>query len=287
LNYLNALVQGVMLGGLYALFATGLALIFGVMRLVNIAHGDLIVLAAYLGLSVVQFLGLHPLATLLIVAPAMCGLGYLLQRGIFNRTLGGDLLPPLLVSFGLSVIVQNGLQQVFTADSRRLQAGALEVASLELPGHIAVGILPLMTFLAAIAIMGALQFLFYRTPLGRALRATSDDQSAAKLMGIDNRHIYGIAMALAFAVIAIAGIFLGMGTNFDPASGPARLLFAFEAVIIGGLGNMWGALLGGIIIGVAQTIGAEINPANQVLAGHLVFLAILLFRPEGLLPKVS
>jgi branched-chain amino acid transport system permease protein len=285
LNYLNAFVQGVMLGGLYALFATGLALIFGVMRLVNIAHGDLIVLAAYLGLSVVQVFGLHPLAALLVVAPVMGVLGYLLQRGIFNRTLGGDILPPLLVSFGLSVIIQNGLQQVFTADSRRLQAGVLEVASLELPGHIAVGILPLMTFLAAITIIGALQFLFYRTPLGRALRATSDDQTAARLMGIDNRHIYGIAMAAAFVVIAAAGIFLGMGTNFDPASGPSRLLFAFEAVIIGGLGNMWGALIGGVIIGVAQTVGAEIDPANQVLAGHLVFLAILLFRPEGLLPK--
>jgi branched-chain amino acid transport system permease protein len=285
LNYLNAFVQGVMLGGLYALFATGLALIFGVMRLVNIAHGDLIVLAAYLGLSVVQLFGLHPLVALLVVAPAMGVLGYLLQRGIFNRTLGGDILPPLLVSFGLSVIIQNGLQQVFTADSRRLQAGVLEVASLELPGHIAVGILPLMTFLAAITIIGALQFLFYCTPLGRALRATSDDQTAARLMGIDNRHIYAIAMAAAFVVIAAAGIFLGMGTNFDPASGPARLLFAFEAVIIGGLGNMWGALIGGVIIGVAQTVGAEIDPANQVLAGHLVFLAILLFRPEGLLPK--
>ena len=287
MNYLNAFVQGVMLGGLYALFATGLALIFGVMRLVNIAHGDLIVLAAYLGLSIVELLGLHPLAALLAVVPAMGVLGYLLQRGIFNRTLGGDLLPPLLVSFGLSVIIQNVLQQVFTADSRRLQAGGLEVASLELPGHVAVGILPLTTFLAAIAIIGALQFLFYRTPLGRALRATSDDQTAAKLMGIDNRHIYGIAMAVALGVIAIAGIFLGMGTNFDPASGPARLLFAFEAIIIGGLGNMWGALIGGIIMGVAQTIGAEIDPASQVLAGHLVFLAILLFRPEGLLPKTG
>ena len=287
MNYLNAFVQGVMLGGLYALFATGLALIFGVMRLVNIAHGDLIVLAAYLGLSIVELLGLHPLAALVAVVPAMGVLGYLLQRGIFNRTLGGDLLPPLLVSFGLSVIIQNVLQQVFTADSRRLQAGGLEVASLELPGHVAVGILPLTTFLAAIAIIGALQFLFYRTPLGRALRATSDDQTAAKLMGIDNRHIYGIAMAVALGVIAIAGIFLGMGTNFDPASGPARLLFAFEAIIIGGLGNMWGALIGGIIMGVAQTIGAEIDPASQVLAGHLVFLAILLFRPEGLLPKTG
>jgi branched-chain amino acid transport system permease protein len=287
LNFLNAIVQGVMLGGLYALFATGLALIFGVMRLVNIAHGDLIVLAAYLCLVVMQASGLHPLAALAIVVPAMSGLGYLTQRGIFNRTLGGDLLPPLLVSFGLSVIIQNGLQQIFTADSRRLQSGALATASLELPGHIAIGILPLATFLVAIVIIGLLQFLFFWTPLGRALRATSDDQSTAKLMGIDNAHIYALAMALAFAVIAVAGVFLGMGTNFDPSSGPARLLFAFEAVIVGGLGNMWGALLGGIIIGVAQTVGAEINPADQILAGHLVFLAILVFRPEGLLPKIG
>src|SRR4051812_47181792 len=121
--WLNVIIQGVLLGGLYAMFAAGLSLIFGVMRLVNIAHGDLIVLAAYLALVTTQALGVNPIASLLLVAPVMAAIGYGLQRLLLNRTLGDDLLPPLLVTFGLSVIIQNALLELFTADSRRLQAG--------------------------------------------------------------------------------------------------------------------------------------------------------------------
>jgi branched-chain amino acid transport system permease protein len=284
--YLNALIQGVLLGGLYALFAAGLSLIFGVMRLVNIAHGDLIVLTAYVALLAMQALGLPALPSLIVVVPVMAALGYLLQRLLFNRTLGDDLLPPLLVTFGLSVIIQNGLLEAFTADSRRLQAGALEVASIRLGEAVSVGILPLIQFATAVALIAALQLLFYRTAWGRAFRATSDDRAVAELMGLDTRHVFGLAMALSLAVVAVAGVFIAIRTNFDPAIGPARLIFGFEAVIIGGLGSLWGTLAGGIILGVAQAIGAELDPGWQVLAGHIAFLAILAVRPQGLFPKV-
>jgi branched-chain amino acid transport system permease protein len=287
MQWFNIVLQGVLIGGLYAMFAAGLSLIFGVMRLVNIAHGDLIVLAAYVSLMVTQAIGVDPLTSLLLVVPVMAVIGYALQRGLLNRTLGDDLLPPLLVTFGLSIIIQNGLLELFTADSRRLQAGAIEVQAFELLQGVWIGVLPLLQFAIAVAVIAGLQVLFYRTALGRAFRATSDDPSVAQLMGLDTRHVFAMAMAMSLAVIAIAGVFLAVRTNFDPAIGPARLIFGFEAVIIGGLGSMWGTLAGGIILGVSQAIGAQIDPGWQLLAGHIVFLAILAVRPQGFFPKVS
>ena len=287
MQWLNVILQGVLIGGLYAMFAAGLSLIFGVMRLVNIAHGDLIVLAAYVALLVTQGLGIDPLTSLLVVVPIMAAIGYALQRGLLNYTLGDDLLPPLLVTFGLSVIIQNGLLELFTADSRKLQAGAIEIQTFEVMQGVWIGMLPLIQFAVAVAVIAGLQVLFYKTALGRAFRATSDDQAVAQLMGLDTRHVFAMAMALSLAIIAIAGVFLAVRTNFDPAIGPARLIFGFEAVIIGGLGNMWGTLAGGVILGVSQAIGAQIDPGWQLLAGHIVFLAILAVRPQGLFPKVS
>jgi branched-chain amino acid transport system permease protein len=287
MHWINIILQGVLTGGLYALFAAGLSLIFGVMRLVNIAHGDLIVLAAYLALVVTNTLGLNPLMSIIIVAPLMAAIGYGLQRILLNRTLGDDLLPPLLVTFGLSVIIQNGLLELFTADSRKLQAGSIEVDSIQIGAGLAIGALPLIQFVVALAVIAALQVIFYRTAFGRAFRATSDDRDVAQLMGLDNRHVYALAMALSMAVVAIAGVLLAVRTNFDPSIGPARLIFGFEAVIIGGLGSMWGTLAGGIILGVAQAIGAQINPGWQLLAGHIAFLFIVALRPEGLFPKVQ
>jgi branched-chain amino acid transport system permease protein len=286
MQWVNTIVQGVLTGGLYAMFAAGLSLIFGVMRLVNIAHGDFIVLAAYLALVVTETIGLDPLASLIIVVPIMAAIGYILQRALLNRTLGEDLLPPLLVTFGLSVIIQNALLLEFTADSRRLQAGALEVASWDLGQGVSIGVLPLLQFVAAVVVIGALQLLFYRTAFGRAFRATSDDPSVAQLMGLDNRHVFALAMALSLAVVAIAGVLLAVRTNFDPSIGPARLIFGFEAVIIGGLGNLWGTLAGGVVLGVAQAIGAKLDPGWQLLAGHLAFLLVLAVRPEGLFPRI-
>src|SRR5215831_3645722 len=286
MDWLNIILQGVLVGGLYAMFAAGLSLIFGVMRLVNIAHGDLIVLAAYLALVVTETLGIGPLLSLVIVVPIMALIGYALQRGILNRTLGPDLLPPLLVTFGLSIIIQNGLLELFTADSRKLQAGPIEVDSIHVGAGVAIGTLPLIQFVVAIAVIAALQAIFYRTAIGRAFRATSDDRSIAQLMGLDNRHVYALAMALSLAVVAIAGVLLAVRANFDPSIGPARLLFGFEAVIIGGLGSLWGTLVGGIVLGVAQAIGAEIDPGWQLLAGHLAFLLVLAVKPEGLFPRI-
>ena len=285
--WLNVILQGVLTGGLYAMFAAGLSLIFGVMRLVNIAHGDLIVLAAYIALIASAALGINPLLSLIVVVPAMALIGYVLQRGLLNRTIGDDLLPPLLVTFGLSIILQNGLLEVFTADSRKLQAGMIEVATLQVTQGVWVPLLPLLQFAVAVGVIGGLQLLFYRTALGRAFRATSDDQPVAQLMGLDTRHVFALAMALSLAVIAIAGVFLAVRANFDPSIGPARLIFGFEAVIIGGLGSLWGTLAGGVILGVSQAIGAQIDPGWQLLAGHIVFLLTLALRPQGLFPRMS
>jgi len=284
--WVNAILQGVLIGGLYALFAAGLSLIFGIMRLVNIAHGDFIVLAAFVGLIVTSTLGLHPLAALIVVIPVMALLGYLLQYFVLNKTMGDDILPPLLVTFGLSVIVQNVLLERFSADPQKLDAGGLETSSIAV-GALNIGVLPLLMFAVAVGVIAALQWLFYHTALGRAFRATSDNADIAQLMGLNKKHVFALAMALSFAVVAIAGIFLGTRTSFDPASGPGRLIFGFEAVIIGGLGNLWGTLFGGIILGVAQGIGAQINPGWQQLAGHLAFLAVLAVRPNGLFPRVK
>ncbi len=285
--WVNIIIQGILVGGLYALFAAGLSLIFGVMRLVNIAHGDLIVAAAFLAWSVVQATGLNPLVSLIVVVPIAMAFGYALQRGILNRTLGKDILPPLLVTFGLSVILQNGLLELFTADSRKLNAGGIETASFPLLPGVAIGYLPLLQFIVAVLVIWGLQYLFYNTALGRAFRATSDDSETVLLMGLDQRKVYAWAMALCMGVVAIAGVFLGVRSNFDPFMGPGRLIFGFEAVIIGGLGNLWGTLVGGVILGVSQAVGAQINPGWQVLAGHLVFLVVLAFRPMGLFPRID
>ncbi len=282
--WVDTLVQGILLGGLYALFAAGLSLVFGIMRLVNLAHGDLIVLGCYVILVVVTTLGINPFLAALLAAPFMFILGWGLQKLVLNRTLGEDILPPLLVTFGLSIVIQNGLLEGFSADSQRISVGALETASVSI-GSISMGVMPLMTFGSAILVIVALNQLFYRTAIGRAFRATSDDATTASLMGIRPDRVFASATAIAMLVVTIAALYLGTRANFDPSIGPARLIYAFEAVIIGGLGSLWGTLIGGIIIGVAQTVGAAINPEWQILAGHVAFLIVLLVRPRGLFPR--
>ncbi|GAB4250992.1 MAG: branched-chain amino acid ABC transporter permease [Thermoleophilia bacterium] len=282
MDLLNNVVQGLLLGGLYALFATGLSIIFGVMRLVNLAHGDLSVIAAYVALVAVDVLGLNPFLSLVLVVPVMFILGYGLQRFVLNHTLEGGPMPPLLVTFGLSIIIQNLLLEIFSADSRGLDAGRIEDAAITVTSRLAVGWFPMLTLVVAVTVLAGLQLFLERTQLGRGFRATSDDQRAAQLMGIDNRHLYSLALAIALATVAVAGVFLGIRTTFSPSVGPTRLIFAYEAVIIGGLGSLWGTLAGGMVLGVAQTIGAQLSPGWAVLAGHLVFLAVLVFRPNGL-----
>jgi branched-chain amino acid transport system permease protein len=283
--WINTIIQGALVGGLYALFATGLSLMFGVMRIINIAHGDFIILAAYFAIVVTETLGVDPLVAVVFVAPLMFGLGYALQRGLLNLTLGGDILRPLLVTFGLSVVVQNLLLEGFSADSRRLQVPWLETASVRIGEHLAMGVMPAVVFTVAVITIAALEALLYWTDLGRAFRATSDDSDMARLYGVNNRHVYAMATAIALAVVSIAGILFGIRTIFDPTIGPARLLYAFEVVIIGGLGSLWGTLAGGVILGVAQALGGAFDPSWDTLAGHVVFLIVLLVRPRGLIPR--
>ena len=284
LGWIDTLLQGILLGGLYSLYATGLSVIFGIMRLVNLAHGDLIVLGAFLILAATSA-GVPLAVACVVVVPLMFVVGYALQSVLLNRALGRNILPPLLITFGLSIIVQNGLLETFSADTRRLDVGPLQSASLPLGGGIAIGVMPLICLLSAIAVILLLNGVFYRTAVGRAFRATSDDVEIAQLMGINNRSIYAMTMGIALAVCAVAGFFLGARANFDPSIGPARLLYAFEAVIIGGVGSLWGTLAGGIVVGVAQTIGAHIDPEWQILTGHVAFLIVLVIRPRGLFPR--
>lgn len=282
---LNAIVQGILLGGLYALFAAGLSLVFGVMRIVNLAHGDLALVGAFLAFALVDRLALHPFVTLLVVVPALAATGFALQAGVLNHTLRGGELPPLLATFGLAIVLQNVMQEAFSADQRGLDAGAIENSSISLGGDVAIGWLPLLTLVIAAAVIVAMYLLLGRTQLGRAFRAASDDPEAAEVVGIDQRKLYAVATAIALATVGVAGVLLGIRTSFGPTDGAAQLIFAFEAVIIGGLGNLWGTLVGGIVLGVAQTVGAQIDPAYGVLAGHVVFLVVLVLRPTGLFPK--
>jgi branched-chain amino acid transport system permease protein len=280
---LNAIVQGILLGGLYALFAAGLSLMFGVMRLVNLAHGDIAVVAAFGALLAVEGLDVHPFVALLIVVPIAAVVGYLTQRGLLSRTVGPSPLPALLVTFGLAVILQNLLLVAFQANDRRLPVGDLTQQSVTV-GPVSVGIFSLIVFAAAVALLGGLSLFLARTSLGRVIRATRDDPGAVPLMGVNPRHVYGIATGIAFASVAVAGIAYGVRTTFTPTSGATLLIFAFEAVIIGGLGRLWGTLVGGVILGLAQTVSAQVfGPAWLILSGHLVFLLVLALRPQGVL----
>jgi branched-chain amino acid transport system permease protein len=283
-TYLNLIIQGVLLGGLYAIFALGLSLSVGVMRFVNIAHGDFIVLVSFLLLTIATALHINVLLALVLMIPVAFGGGWLLQRVLLQRVIGPNVLLPLLVTFGLSIIVQNGLLQGFGADTRTLSAGSLDTASLHVGGFY-VGLLPVLTFALAVALVVGFDWLLYRSRIGASIRAVADDVAAADLIGLSSVRVYAIAMGIVGVTVAIAACFMGLRMNFDATSGPSRLLVAFEVVVLGGLGSLRGTLLGGIILGIAQTIGGQIDGAWQVLAGHLVFLVIFLLRPQGLLPR--
>jgi branched-chain amino acid transport system permease protein len=285
MTWVNAIVQGILLGGLYALFATGLSLAFGVMRFVNLAHGDLAILAAFITMSFSTTLDISPLVALAVVLPGAFLFGYLLQRLVFDRVVGVDPAFQIVATFGLGVVIQNLLYEKYTADTQGLDVGALETSSIKINDQISVGWLPLVTLLCAIAVLAGLALFMRHTKTGRAFRATSDDAAAARLMGVDVRRIFSVSMALAIATVALAGVLFGTRSSFDPFVGPARLIYAFEAVIIGGLGSLWGTLIGGIILGVAQSVGRQIDPQWGELAGHAVFLAVLAVRPTGLFGK--
>jgi branched-chain amino acid transport system permease protein len=282
-SWVNAVTQGILLGGLYALFACGLSLLFGVVRVVNLAHGDFAVLAAYLALVVITTTHVPVLLTFVIVAPLFALFGYGVQRLIIQKSLEVSPLTTLLVTFGLSVVIQNALLVFASADSHSFDLGRLTSASLRITPELSIAYVSLIIFATAVVVLIGLQLFLSRTATGRQIRAAADDQEAASIAGVDTHHLFGIAAAIAFASVALAGLALGTYSSFDPSAGPPRLIFAFEAVIIGGVGSLWGTLVGGIILGVAQTVGAQIDPSGGVLAGHLVFLAVLALRPQGLI----
>jgi branched-chain amino acid transport system permease protein len=283
-TFLNLLVQGVLIGGLYALFALGLSLSLGVMRFVNIAHGDMIVLFSFVILSLTGLLGWSPFLVALILVPAAFLAGYVLQRFLLQRTVGKGILPVLLVTFGLSIIIQNGLLEGYGPNTRKLSGGAIELAAFQV-GPIDIGVYPLLVFGLAVALIAGLDAFLYRTAVGARIRAVSDDPAAADLIGLTSARIYPIAMGVIAITMLAAASCMSVWTNFDPAIGPSRLLAAFEAVVLGGLGSLWGTLAGGVIIGIAQNLGSQIDASWQILAQHLVFLAALVLRPQGLFAR--
>jgi branched-chain amino acid transport system permease protein len=283
-TWINAIIQGILLGGLYAMFACGLSLLFGVMKVINLAHGDLAILAGYLAVGVIAVTHIPAVWSFIIVVPLFAALGYLAQRTLIQASLSRGVLTTLLVTFGLSVVIENGLQQFFSANSHTLPIGSLISDSLRLGPHLTIAYLNLVIFLVAVIVLLGLQYFLSSSRPGRLIRAVADDREAAQLAGADYRHIFGIAAAIAFATVALAGIAYGMYTSFDPSSGTTALLllFAFEAVVIGGLGSLWGTLVGGILLGVVQQLGAQVNSNDQILAGQLLFLLILVIRPQGI-----
>jgi branched-chain amino acid transport system permease protein len=282
--WVNAIVQGILLGGLYALFACGLSLMFGVMRVVNLAHGDFAVLAAYLALAIITGLHVPVLWSALVVAPLFGMVGYLVQRFIIQRSLDVSPLTTLLVTFGLSIVIQNGLLEGLSANSQSLPSGSLASASFQVNSQLSIGYESVIVFAVAVVVLVCLQLFLSRARLGREVRAAADDQEAATIVGVNVRHVYGVTAAIAFATVALAGVAFGMYSSFNPAAGPQRLIFAFEAVVIGGVGSLWGTLAGGIILGLAQVLGSQVDTSFGVLAGHLVFLIVLALRPNGLIP---
>jgi branched-chain amino acid transport system permease protein len=282
--WVNAIIQGLLTGGLYALFACGLSLLFGVMTVVNLAHGDLAVVAGYIGVGIIAVTHVPVLWSIPIVVVLMAVLGYVLQRSLLEAAISRGELTTLIVTFGLSIIIENGLQQFFTANSRGIGVGdSFVTASFSIGSQITIAYLPLGIFILAVIVLLGLQLFMSRSKYGRLIRAVADDREAAQLSGADYRHVFGIAAAIAFGTVAIAGIADGITTTLSPTIGTDTiLLFAFASVVIGGLGSLWGTLLGGIILGVAQALGAVHNPNWEPLAGYAVFLLVLVVRPQGL-----
>jgi len=282
---IETLLQGVLLGGLYCLFALGQSLMFGVMRLTNTAQGDFIVLGAYAAIAASSVLAVSPWLLAVALLPLAFGFGYLLQRLVLNGTLGRDPLPSLVVTFGLSMVIQNGLLEAFSADPRSIETAGLNTQSLALPGGVAVGVLPLLIFAIAAAATAGLQWFFGHTNMGLAFRAVSDDREIAEAMGLDAHRVYARATGMAFGLIALAGVLQAMRTTVAPSDGPLLLLFAFESVIIGGMGSFWGTFVGALLLGTTQQIGFRLDPGWGIWLGHIVFLGVLVVRPQGLFPR--
>jgi len=280
----NDIIQGVLLGGLFALFACGLSLLYGVVGVINLAHGDFAVLGAYIAVALIPNVPYNALWAVPLVIPIMVAVGYAMQRGVFARSLAVSPITTLLVTFGLSTVIENALLEGFSDNSHSLSIGSLVTSSFHIGSQISISYLRLGILVIAVLVLGGLQLMLSRTSIGRQIRAVSDDREAAAVSGIRTGHVAGIAAAIAFGTVALAGIAYGTVSQFNPYSGASLLLFSFEAVIIGGLGSLWGTLVGGMVLGVAQTLGPLVISGSGALAGHLVFLLILAVRPSGFLP---
>src|SRR4051812_23462991 len=270
MTWVNAVLQGIFLGGLYALFACGLSLLFGVMRIINLAHGDLAVLGAFLIWQISTSFGINPFLALIPTLVVMLVFGYLLQKTMLTRSLRGGPLIPLLATFGLSIVIQNGLLQVFSADVRSLggQAGPIAHASWKVTDQLSIPVLGVVVLATAVAVLGGLQLVLRRTGFGREMRATAQDADTAGLVGVPSSAVYARVTAIAVATATLAGMFLALRSTFSAASGPTQLIFAFEAVVIGGPGSPWGTPRGGILLGGAPTAGAPFGPPGALLARH-------------------
>ncbi len=283
--WLNVIVSGVLLGGFYALFACGLSLMFGVMKIINLAHGDMAVVAGYTAVFLVPKFHLPEVWSFIVVVPLFALLGYVVQRTLFQKSIDRDPFTTLLVTFGLSVVIENLLLEIYTANAQSINIGSLIAKSWQVNNTIYVSYLSLTVLIVSVVVLAALQLFLSKTSTGRQIRAVSDDREAAQLCGTNYRHIFGIASSLAFATVALAGIAFGMYTSLDPTSGGVNLLYAFETVVIGGIGSLWGTLVGGILLGIAQQFGAHFNEQYTVLAGNILFLIVLAIRPQGLFGK--
>jgi branched-chain amino acid transport system permease protein len=280
MNFVNAIIQGILLGGYYAMIACGLSFMMGVMKIINLAHGSLAIVAAFAFFLLAEYWEINPFLALLLVLPLMAAVGWFLQRGILEQSARSGALVPILSTFGLAIVIDNTLFEYFGADTRSLAPfiGSLSYDSWSLTNDIYVGKLAVVTFVAAMALLGGLQLLLTHTPIGRAIRATAEDPDTVELVGINSRAVNAISAAIALTTVGIAGMFLAMRATFDPYAGPLQLIFAFEAAVIGGAGSLWGTLAGGVILGLAQTLGAQIHPQGFLITGHAVFLIILFGR---------
>jgi branched-chain amino acid transport system permease protein len=278
--WINQIIQGVLLGGYYAMIACGLSFMFSVMRIINLAHGSLSIAAAFALWLLADRLGISPFSGLILVLPAMALIGVALQRFVLEQSLRGGALVPILSTFGLTIVIENLLFETFGADTRSLAPfiGSLSYDSWEIGDDLYIGQLAALMFVTAVVLLGGLQIFLSRTHLGRSIRATAEDADTAGLVGINARRVNAIATAIAMMTVGVAGAFLAMRATFDPYAGSPQLIFAFEAAVIGGAGALWGTLIGGIVLGVAQSVGAQINPQGFLIAGHVVFLAILFVR---------
>jgi branched-chain amino acid transport system permease protein len=280
------ILNGILLGGLYAIVAIGMSTMFGIVKLVNLAHGDLMMLSSFLCLSFIGWLGVSPLLSLLVVVPIMYFVGFFVQGFLINRVLGKEMEPPLLVAFGLSIILQNLLLLIYTPDARTLET-SLAIKTIPITDFLNIPVIYLVDFLLGLASITALYFFFQKTYMGRAIRAASDDEKAAQLMGVNTRNIYAKAMGIAMITAAIAGVLIGMTFTFYPHTGPQYLIIAFGVVVIGGLGSMKGALAGGLILALAQLLGAYFfGTGFQLFCGYVVLLIVLALRPQGIFGTV-